>query len=55
MQAIPNSEVWIEDKIPLDWIEKALLVKIKKPVPDRNTPAARHAWAVRKAWEKRKR
>ncbi len=34
LQAVPKSEVWIENSIPLLWIESVLLVKIKEPVPD---------------------
>jgi hypothetical protein len=34
LQAIPKSEVWIENMIPLTWIESALLVKINEPSPD---------------------
>lgn len=45
LQAIPKSEVWIEDKIPLSWIENTLLVKIKEPAPDRNTLAGMLYWA----------
>jgi hypothetical protein len=33
LQAIPKSEVWIEDRIPLSWIESTLLVRIKEPAP----------------------
>ena len=54
LQAIPNSEVWIENKIPLSWIASTLLAKIKEPAPDKNTFAGRHYWAVLKAHEKRK-
>jgi hypothetical protein len=53
LQAIPNSEVWVEGKIPLSWIEKALLVKVREPAPDRNTLAGIHYWAVLKASGKR--
>ncbi len=31
LQAIPNGEVWIEDRIPVDWIEEVLLVTIILP------------------------
>lgn len=51
LQAIPKSEVWLENRIPLSWIEQALLVKIQERVPDRNTPAGMHYWAVYKASE----
>lgn len=40
LQAVPNSEVWLENRIPLSWIEKVLLVKIKEPAPGRDTLAA---------------
>jgi len=53
LQAVPNSEVWIEDSIPLSWIDKVLLVKIKEPAPDRDTLAGMHYWAVLEACEKR--
>jgi hypothetical protein len=55
LQAIPHAEAWIENKIPLEWIERALLVKIREPAPDRNTPSGRHYWSVLKAWEKHER
>ena len=53
LQAVPKSEVWIENSIPLSWIENVLLVKVKEPVPERNTMMGMHYWAVIKANEKR--
>jgi hypothetical protein len=53
LQAIPESEVWVNTKVPLSWIEKALLVTIRELAPDRNTFAGAHYWAVLKAAEKR--
>jgi hypothetical protein len=32
LQAIPDSEVWIENSIPLSWIRKALFVTIKESI-----------------------
>lgn len=46
LQAIPDTEVWIEERIPLSWIKKVLVVKIREAAPDINTPAGRHYWAV---------
>ena len=46
LQAVPKSEVWIENSIPLSWIENVLLVKIKEPTPSRSTIAGMHYWAV---------
>ena len=54
LQFIPKAEAWIENKIPLEWINKALIVKIKKPLPDKTTPAGWHSLGVRKVWDKRK-
>lgn len=51
LQAVPKYEVWIEDRIPLCWIESTLLVKIREPVGeltrvllevDRRTRSAAH-------------
>ena len=53
LQAIPKSEVWIENEIPLSWIERVLLVTIKKPAPDKNTLSGMHYWALlkcKKSW-----
>lgn len=33
LQAIPKSEAWIENRIPLSWIGSTLLVKMKVPAP----------------------
>lgn len=46
LQAIPDTEVWIDEQIPLAWVEKALVVKIREAAPDINTPAGLHYWAV---------
>ena len=45
---IPKTEVWIEDHLPLDWIDTALIVTIKH-TPDLSTYAGCLAWAVRKS------
>jgi hypothetical protein len=37
--AVPKSEVWVENSIPLSWIKKVLLVKMREPVPERNSLA----------------
>ncbi|TAK09462.1 hypothetical protein EPO44_01260 [bacterium] len=55
LHAIPASEVWVKDKIPLSWIEKVFLVTIREPAPDRTTPAGMHYWAVLKAHEGKQR
>ena len=51
LQAIPKSEVWIKNEIPLSWIAIVLLVKIKEPAPDRNTLTGKHYWTALKASE----
>jgi len=53
LQAISGSEVWIENRIPISWIQKTLLVKIREPMPDANTPEGMHFRAVLKASWKR--
>ncbi len=45
LQAIPNSEAWIDGEIPLPWIDSVLLVNIKEPAPDRNTFTGMNYWA----------
>jgi len=42
---IPETEVWIEEHLPLSWIDTTLIVKIKHP-RDLTTPAGRHLWTV---------
>jgi len=53
LHAVSKLELWIENGIPLSWIENILLIKIKEPAPARNTIAGMHYWAVIKASEKR--
>lgn len=53
LQAIPKSEVWIENEIPLFWITSALLVKIKEPAPDKNTFSGMHYRALIKISKER--
>jgi hypothetical protein len=36
LQAIPISEVWMNTNVPLSWVEKVLLVRVREPAPDRN-------------------
>lgn len=49
LQAIPTSEVWVKTKVPLSWVEKTLLVRVREPAPDRNTFEGMHYWAVLRA------
>ena len=44
-QATPNTEVWIDGKVPFSWLEKILLVKIKERLPSRDTDAGKYYWA----------
>jgi hypothetical protein len=53
LQVIPDTEVWIKDSVPLTWIEKALVVKIRETAPDINTPFGLHYWALMRANDKR--
>lgn len=46
LQAIPNTEVWIHERVPLSWIEKALVVKVRETAPDIDTPAGLWYWAL---------
>jgi hypothetical protein len=39
LQYIPHGEVWIDNHVPLDWIETVLLANIRRPAPARNTLA----------------
>jgi hypothetical protein len=49
LQAIPKSEVWIKTKVPLSWIEKILVVRVRELLPDKNTVAGMHYWTAFKA------
>jgi hypothetical protein len=42
LQAIPTSEVWVETKVPLSWIEKAMIVRVREFAPDRYPFAGMH-------------
>lgn len=53
LQAIPTSEVWINTKVPLTWINKILFARIREPIPDRNTIEGIHYWAVYNTWDKK--
>jgi hypothetical protein len=46
LQAIPDTEVWVEGRIPLSWIERVLKVKVRETTPDINTPSGLHYWSV---------
>jgi hypothetical protein len=37
LHAIPGAEVWIEDRVPITWIESVLLANIRKAAPERNS------------------
>jgi hypothetical protein len=50
--AIPDSEVWVDQKIPLDWIGQVLIVNIKEQAPGRSTPAEKLYWAALEAEKK---
>jgi len=36
-RAIPNGEVWIEKRVPINWVDKVFLAKIHVAAPDINT------------------
>jgi len=52
LQVIPDTEVWINECVPLTWIEKALVVKIRETAPDRSTPSGMYYWALMRANDK---
>jgi len=49
LHTIPDTEAWIQERIPISWIEKALVVKIREAAPDIDTPAGLWYWALMSA------
>lgn len=42
LQWIPHGEVWIDNHVPLDWIETVILANIRRPAPAKDTLAGIH-------------